>query len=361
MHSLTLPPPAPPVSIGHRYSSSMLLGQLADRHGRVARDLRVSLTDRCNLRCSYCMPAEGLAWLPTEATLTDDEVLRLLRVAVERFGVTCIRFTGGEPLLRRGLERIVAGASGLRGAHGRPELALTTNGLGLDRRIDGLRTAGLDRVNISLDSLDRARYARLSRRDRLDDVLAGIAATDRAGLRPLKINAVVMRDINEADIVPLARFSLERGYELRFIEQMPLGPAGEWHRDGLVSADEILAELGAAFTLTPAVEPRGAAPAALWHVAADATQPGGRVGVIASVTHPFCGACDRTRLTSDGQVRSCLFSRDETDLRGLLRSGGSDDDLARAWQDAQWGKPRAHGIDAPGFQQPERTMSAIGG
>ncbi len=339
----------------------MLLGQLADRHGRVARDLRVSLTDRCNLRCSYCMPAEGLTWLPTEETLTDAEVLRLLRVAVERCGVESIRFTGGEPLLRRGLEQIIAGAAALRGPTGRPELALTTNGLGLDHRITGLREAGLDRVNISLDSLDRERYARLSRRDRLDDVLAGIAATDRAGLRPVKINAVAMRDVNEADIVPLAQFCLSHGYELRFIEQMPLGPAGEWQRSRLVSADEILAMLGAAFTLTPASAARGAAPAALWEVAPDATQPGGTVGVIASVTRPFCGACNRTRLTADGQVRSCLFSQKETDLRALLRGGGSDEALAEAWRTAQWGKPRAHGIDDEGFQPPERTMSAIGG
>ena len=211
----------------------MLLGQLADRYGRVARDLRVSLTDRCNLRCSYCMPAEGLPWLPTEETLTDDEVVRLIRVAVEHSGITRVRFTGGEPLLRRGLEHIVAGAASLVGSAGRPELALTTNGLGLDRRIDGLVRAGLDRVNVSLDSLDRARYAQLARRDRLDDVLAGILAADQAGLRPVKINSVVLRGTNEQDAVPLARFCLERGYELRFIEQMPLGPAGEWRRDDM--------------------------------------------------------------------------------------------------------------------------------
>ncbi|MBK7822739.1 MAG: GTP 3',8-cyclase MoaA [Tessaracoccus sp.] len=339
----------------------MFLGELADRHGRVARDLRVSLTDRCNLRCSYCMPAEGLDWLPTEQTLTDDEVLRLLGVAVERLGVARIRFTGGEPLLRRGLERIVAGAAALRGERGRPELALTTNGLGLDRRALGLKAAGLNRVNISLDSLDRRRYAELARRDRLDDVLAGIAAADAAGLRPVKINAVVMRGVNETDVVPLARFCLSRGYQLRFIEQMPLGPSGEWSRDGMVTAEEILGALGEAFALSAAVKPRGAAPAELWRVAPGDDHPGGELGVIASVTHPFCGACDRTRLTSDGQIRSCLFSQEESDLRAILRGGGSDDDLAAAWAAAQWGKPRAHGIDDAGFVQPARTMSAIGG
>lgn len=343
------------------YGRVVVPGELVDRHGRVARDLRVSLTDRCNLRCTYCMPAEGLPWLPAEETLTDDEVLRLLDVAVTRLGVTRIRFTGGEPLLRRGLERIVAGAAALRGAAGRPELALTTNGLGLDRRAEGLRRAGLDRVNVSLDSLDPARYARLARRDRLPDVLRGIAAADRTGLGPVKINSVIMRDVNEVDIVPLAQYCLHRGYQLRFIEQMPLGPAGEWRRDDMVTAPEILAVLGAAFELEPAVEPRGAAPAQLWRVAADGDRPGGTVGVIASVTRPFCGACDRTRLTSDGQVRSCLFSREESDLRAILRGGGSDDDLAAAWAVAQWGKPRAHGIDDAGFVQPARTMSAIGG
>lgn len=340
---------------------SVFLGQLGDRFGRVGRDLRVSLTDRCNLRCSYCMPAEGLPWLPTEETLTDSEILRLLGVAVEQLGVTRIRFTGGEPLLRRGLESIIAGAAALRGSQGRPELALTTNGIGLDRRAASLKRAGVNRVNISLDTLDRQRYATLARRDRLPDVLAGIAAADRAGLGLVKINAVVMRGVNEIDIVPLAQFCLSNGYQLRFIEQMPLGPAGHWQRDGLFTADEILATLRTTFDLTPATEPRGTAPAQLWHVAGDSVLPAGDIGVIASVTHPFCDACDRTRLTSDGQIRSCLFSREETDLRAIVRSGGSDDDIAEAWISAQWGKSRAHGIDSPGFVPPIRTMSAIGG
>ncbi|QXT62296.1 GTP 3',8-cyclase MoaA [Tessaracoccus palaemonis] len=339
----------------------MFLGLLGDRFGRTARDLRVSLTDRCNLRCSYCMPAEGLAWLPTEATLTDAEVIRLLGVAVERLGITRVRFTGGEPLLRRGLEEIVAAAAALRGPDGRPELALTTNGLGLDRRAAALRAAGLDRVNVSLDSLDPERYAALARRDRLPDVLAGIEAAAAAGLSPVKINAVVMRGANEADVVPLAHFCLDRGYQLRFIEQMPLGPQGEWDRENLVTADEVLGLLRDAFDLSPAVEPRGAAPAELWDATGRDGAPAGRIGVIASVTHPFCGACDRTRLTADGQLRSCLFSRREGDLRSLLRSGASDDELAEAWCAAQWAKPAAHGIDTAGFVPPTRTMSAIGG
>ncbi|MDO5092195.1 MAG: GTP 3',8-cyclase MoaA [Propionibacteriaceae bacterium] len=335
--------------------------KLADAYGRVASDLRVSLTDRCNLRCSYCMPAEGLRWLPTDKTLTDDEVIRLIRVAVKRLGVQRIRFTGGEPLLRRGLERIVAAASCLAGPAGRPELSLTTNGLGLDKRIDGLARAGLDRVNISVDSLDPVRYAQLTRRDRLPDLLRGIAAADRTGLRPLKLNSVIMRGSNEADIVPLALFSLQRGYELRFIEQMPIGPQHGWRRDQMVTAEEILRALRHRFVLEPAEEPRGAAPAQLWQVAPDEDQPGGRVGVIASVTSPFCAACDRTRLTSDGQIRACLFAHTETDLRGILRRGGSDDDLVAAWAGAHATKPRAHGINETGFVPPNRMMSAIGG
>ncbi|MDF1487593.1 GTP 3',8-cyclase MoaA [Tessaracoccus caeni] len=335
---------------------------LIDGYGRVARDLRVSLTDRCNLRCTYCMPAEGLAWLPTEQTLTDDEVVRLLRVAVERLGVTKLRFTGGEPLLRPGLEGILAAAARLRTVDGGvPELALTTNGLGLDKRIGRLKAAGLQRVNISIDSLDPVVYARLTRRNRLHDVLSSVRAVDEAGLRPLKVNAVVMRGENEADVVRLADFCLRGGYELRFIEQMPLGPQHTWERSGMVTAHEILDLLTARYTLTPVDEPRGAAPAALWRVAPDDTQPGGTVGVIASVSAPFCGDCDRTRLTSDGQVRSCLFSRREADLRAILRGGGSDDDLVAAWKGEHLIKPRSHGIDDVGFEQPSRTMSAIGG
>lgn len=307
------------------------------------------------------MPPEGLQWLPTEETLTDEEVIRVIRVAVTRLGVQRIRFTGGEPLLRGGLERIIAAAAGLVGPDGRPELSLTTNGLGLDKRIDRLARAGLDRVNISVDSLDPVRYAQLTRRDRLPDLLRSIQAVEQVGLRPLKLNSVIMRGVNEDDILPLAGFALTRGHQLRFIEQMPLGPRHGWDRSRMVTAPEILEVLGRRFQLTPAQEARGAAPAELWRVAPDDEQPGGCIGVIASVTDPFCGACDRTRITSDGQVRSCLFSRRETDLRGILRGEGSDDDLVAAWAVAHAAKPRAHGIDEIGFTPPERTMSAIGG
>ena len=335
---------------------------LVDAFGRTARDLRVSLTDRCNLRCTYCMPAEGLPWLPGEEVLTDAEVNRLIRVAVELLGVTKVRFTGGEPLLRKGLEGIVEAASRLVTADGgRPELMLTTNGLGLDHRAAALRAAGLDRVNISLDSLDRERYARLARRDRLPDVLAAIDASEAAGLTPVKVNSVIMRGMNEDDVVPLAEYCLARGHQLRFIEQMPLGPHDEWDRTQMVTQAEILASLASRFRIEQAEEPRGAAPAALWRVAPDAQQPGGLIGVIASVTNPFCAACDRTRLTADGQMRNCLFARTETDLRGPLRAGATDEEIADIWSGGQYAKKAGHGIGEPGFRQPERTMSAIGG
>ncbi len=334
---------------------------LRDGFGRTARDLRISLTDRCNLRCNYCMPAEGLTWLPTPSVLTDDEVIRLITVAVERLGVRELRFTGGEPLLRGGLAGILAAAAALRtDANVAPELSLTTNGLGLDKRIDELAAAGLQRVNISLDSLDRERYATLARRDRLDDVLRSLAAVDAAGLRPIKVNTVVMRGVNEVDVVSLAEFCLQRGYRLRFIEQMPLGPRHGWDVRQLVSGSEILARLRGHFDLAVAGQ-RGAAPAEDWLVAAADCHPAGRIGVIASVTAPFCGACDRTRLTADGQVRNCLFSRTETDLRTELRAGASDEELAVLWRGAHLDKAAGHGIGTAGFEQPARTMSAIGG
>ena len=337
------------------------LGTLTDAFGRVARDLRISLTDRCNLRCSYCMPAEGLDWLPGDDVLTDSEVTRLIRVAVTLLGVRKLRFTGGEPLLRRGLAGIIAAAAEFRTDQGGPpEISLTTNGVGLDKRIDELAAAGLQRVNISLDSLDRQRYAALARRDRLDDVLRGLTAVAVAGLHPIKVNTVVMRDVNEADVVPLAEFCLNQGYRLRFIEQMPLGPKQGWDRRQMVPATEILASLAEHFDLSPA-EQRGSAPAEEWLVAAADCHPSGRVGVIASVTSPFCGACDRTRLTADGQLRTCLFSHTETDLRAPLRQGATDVELAELWRGAHREKSAGHGIGMAGFQQPARNMSSIGG
>jgi len=328
---------------------------LVDSFGRIATDLRVSLTDRCNLRCTYCMPAEGLDWLPSPTLLTDDEIVRLVRIAVERLGVTEVRFTGGEPLIRRGLVGIVERAAALSP---RPRLSVTTNALGLARLAAPLQAAGLDRVNVSLDTLQADRFAALARRDRLMDVIEGLAAAEAAGLRPVKVNAVLMRGINDDEAPQLLRWCLDRGYELRFIEQMPLDAQHGWRRDTMVTAAEILQELQEHFDLEPEDgDVRGSAPAETWLV------NGGpeRVGVIASVTRPFCGACDRVRLTADGQVRTCLFAREESDLRSPLRAGASDAEIAQRWEIAMWGKKPGHGIDDPGFLQPARPMSAIGG
>jgi len=328
---------------------------LAESYGRVATDLRVSLTDRCNLRCSYCMPPEGLEWLPSLEQLTDDELVRLLGIAVERLGITEIRFTGGEPILRRGLVGVVARTAALRP---RPEISMTTNGIGLARLAGPLHEAGLDRINVSLDTLDADNFVKLARRDRLADVLAGLAAAARTGLAPVKVNAVLMRDINDHEAADLLQFCLDRGYQMRFIEQMPLDAQHGWRRENMVTADEIMQALSVKFTLTPD-DPgtRGSAPAETFLV------DGGpaRVGVIGSVTRPFCGSCDRVRLTADGQVRNCLFAKDEGDLRTPLRAGAGDEELAALWRLAVATKLPGHGINDPGFLQPARPMSAIGG
>jgi GTP 3',8-cyclase len=329
---------------------------LIDQHGRVATDLRVSLTDRCNLRCTYCMPAEGLAWLPGPGLLTDDEIVRLIGVAATRLGVTEVRFTGGEPLLRPGLVGIVERAAALRP---RPSLSLTTNGIGLAGKAAALRAAGLDRVNVSLDTLSAERFVALTRRDRHAEVLAGLAAAVEAGLGPVKTNSVLVRGVNEDEAPALLRYALDHGYQQRFIEQMPLDAGHTWSRDRMVTAAEILAALSAEFTLLPDPAERGGAPAETWLV--EGYPDGAKVGVIASVTRPFCGDCDRTRLTADGQIRNCLFSQEETDLRALLRGGGSDEEIAARWQAATWPKLPGHGIDDPKFLQPSRPMSAIGG
>ncbi|WP_031070459.1 GTP 3',8-cyclase MoaA [Streptomyces sp. NRRL WC-3742] len=328
---------------------------LLDSFGRQAVDLRVSLTDRCNLRCTYCMPEEGLSWLAKPELLTDEEIVRLVGIAVRDLGVREVRFTGGEPMLRPGLVGIVAACAGLEP---RPELSLTTNGIGLGRTAAALREAGLNRVNVSLDTLDPEVFHTLTRRRRLQDVLDGLAAAEEAGLTPVKLNAVLMRGVNDHEAPDLLAWCLERGYELRFIEQMPLDAQHGWDRSAMITAEEILDRLGARFSLTP--EPsarRGAAPAERWIVDGGA----GRVGVIASVTRPFCRACDRTRLTADGQVRNCLFATEESDLRAALRSGADDAELAALWRAAMWGKKAGAGIDNPEFHQPERPMSAIGG
>ena len=344
--------------------------RLTDRYGRTVRDLRLSITDRCNLRCTYCMPAQGLEWLPTPDLLTTAELTRLGRLAVERLGVERIRLTGGEPLLRRDLEEVIASLATLRTTSGgKPDIALTTNGLGLEKRAVALRKAGLARVNVSIDSLDPQDYAAITRRDRLTDVLAGIAGAQEAGLDPIKVNAVVMPATVEERAPRLLAECLRRGWQLRFIEHMPLGPRETWRSQDVVGAQQVLATLRrAGFTLTKAGRP-DRRPAALWRVAAGThggqEHPAGSVGIIASVTAPFCSDCDRTRITADGRLMTCLFSSTETDLRGPMRAGADDDELIRIWAGATWLKPRAHGSDEPPgsehFARPQRTMSAIGG
>ncbi len=340
-------------------SAGPALLPLADGYGRVATDLRVSLTDRCNLRCSYCMPAEGLDWLPHDDVLTDDEVVRLIRIGVERLGIQEVRFTGGEPLVRRGLVDIVRRT---REAGPELEISLTTNALGLARNAGALAQAGLDRINASLDTVRADTFATITRRDRLDDVLAGLSAAKEAGLGPVKINAVLLRGHNEDQAAELLRWSIGHGYHLRFIEQMPLDAQHDWSRAQMITAAEILERLSAEFALRPASEPRGSAPAELFEVEGHEVE--GRpatVGVIASVTRPFCGDCNRVRLTADGQVRNCLFAREESDLRTALRDGAGDAELADRWVVAMRGKRPGHGIDDESFLQPDRPMSAIGG
>ncbi|WP_371773975.1 GTP 3',8-cyclase MoaA [Streptomyces sp. NBC_01438] len=328
---------------------------LIDTYDRVATDLRVSLTDRCNLRCTYCMPEEGLQWLAKPDLLSDDEIVRLVRIAVTQLGITEVRFTGGEPLLRPGLVSIVEQCAALEP---RPKMSITTNGIGLKRTAAALKAAGLDRVNVSLDTLRPDVFKTLTRRDRHHDVLAGLEAAREAGLTPVKVNTVLMPGLNDDEAPELLAWAVDNAYQLRFIEQMPLDAQHGWKRDGMITAGDILQSLRTRFELTPeGRDERGSAPAERWLV------DGGphRVGVIASVTRPFCRACDRTRLTADGQVRTCLFAREETDLRGALRSDAPDEEIARIWKLAMWGKKAGSGLDDPSFLQPDRPMSAIGG
>ncbi len=338
------------------------VGVLRDRFGRVATDLRISLTDLCSLRCTYCMPAEGLPWLSKRERLDDDEFVRLADLFV-RLGVTSIRLTGGEPLVHPTLPDVVARLAALTP---RPELSLTTNGVTLDRSARKLADAGLDRINVSVDTLDAARFTELTRRDRLPSVLAGVAAAAAAGLTPVKINSVLVRDSNLHEAPQLLGWALREGYRLRFIEHMPLDADHTWSRDDMVTADEILALLeGAGYQLRPHGA-RTHAPAEEFDVLdgpeRDAwAEPTGRLGIIASVTRPFCRECDRLRLTADGQLRTCLFAQSETDLRAPLRAGASDTELTELIVAAVAQKQSGHGIGSAAFVQPDRSMSAIGG
>jgi cyclic pyranopterin phosphate synthase len=337
-------------------------GVLRDRFGRVATDLRISLTDLCSLRCTYCMPAEGLPWLAKSQRLADDEFLRLAELFI-RLGVRSIRLTGGEPLVHPTLPDVVAGLAAL---DPRPEISLTTNGVTLEKSARKLADAGLDRINISVDTLDRDRFVELTRRDRLADVLAGVAAASEVGLAPVKINSVLVRESNLHEGPQLLDWALRHGYVLRFIEHMPLDADHQWSRNGMVTADEILELIADAGYVIVPHETRSHAPAEEFDVVdgpgrADWAAATGRVGVIASVTRPFCRECDRLRLTADGQLRTCLFARTETDLRGPLRSGATDEELAAIIVAAVAEKQAGHGIGTAAFVQPDRTMSAIGG
>jgi cyclic pyranopterin phosphate synthase len=326
---------------------------LVDTQGREVRDLRISVTDRCNLRCVYCMPAEGMPWLPKGDLLTYEEITRFSAVCLD-LGVRGIRLTGGEPTVRADLPVLVRMLSGLR-----PDLdlSMTTNGLKLVAMAEQLRQAGLRRVNVSLDTLDRRRFHQIARRDRFDEVIAGLEAARRVGFHPIKVNVVLMRGFNEDEAVPLARWGREQGYEVRFIEWMPLDFGHSWSREKLVPAAEILRQIDAQFPVEPARQADPSAPATLYRY----RDGQGSVGVIASVTRPFCGHCDRIRLTADGQIRTCLFALKEYDFRAALRNGASDPEIAELLKAAVWRKEPGHLINSPYFKQPERGMSAIGG
>jgi GTP 3',8-cyclase len=337
---------------------------LVDPFGRTVRDLRISVTDRCNFRCTYCMPAEGLEWLPREDILTFEEIERIARICVERFGVDGLRLTGGEPTVRAHLPVLVEKLAGLRVAADaassyagrKPDLSITTNGATFRLLAHELRAAGLDRVNISLDTLQRDRFVDMTRRDEMHRVLDGIAAAQEAGFAPVKVNTVVQRGVNDDEIVDLATFGREHDVEVRFIEFMPLDASGDWRSSAVVSQDEIVDAIAAVYPLEP-MPNRGAAPADRWRY----VDGRGAVGVVPTVTRPFCGDCDRVRITAEGQFRTCLFATEEFDLRTLLREGASDGDVAAAIIHAVGTKWAGHAIGQVSFIRPTRSMSQIGG
>ena len=327
------------------------MGQpLVDSFGRVHRDLRISVTDRCNFRCVYCMPEEGMDWTPRDELLTFEEIERIARVLVDRFSFDSIRLTGGEPTVRARLPVLVQKLSALG-----VDLAMTTNGATLGLLADDLIAAGLNRINISLDSLRADRFLQLTRRDALDQVLDGIDAAVAAGFTPVKVNVVLMRGINDDEIVDFATFGRERGVQVRFIEFMPLDADGAWRAEQVVSRDEIVAAIGAMYPLEAIT--RDHHPAELYRYSDGA----GEIGIIPTVTAAFCGSCDRVRLTAEGGLRNCLFALEEEDLRGLLRGGGTDDDLAAAVVANIGAKWAGHQINQVHFIRPARSMSQIGG
>ena len=327
--------------------------QLVDGYGRVHRDLRISVTDRCNFRCTYCMPAEGMPWLPREDLLTYEELARAARVCVERFGFDGIRLTGGEPTVRAHLPVLVEKLAALG-----VDLALTTNGATLRLVAHDLAAAGLRRINVSLDSLRADRFAEITKRDELERVLDGIEAAKEAGLDPVKLNVVVMRGVNDDEIVDFAAYGRDHGVQVRFIEFMPLDAQQAWTNDQVVTQDEIVARVAEVFPLEEVPgSVRGSAPAARWRHLDGA----GEIGVIPSVTHAFCDSCDRVRLTAEGSLRHCLFATRELDLRALLRDGASDEELAEAIRGEVGAKWAGHQINQVHFIRPSKSMSQIGG
>jgi cyclic pyranopterin phosphate synthase len=326
---------------------------LVDGHGRPIGDVRVSVTDRCNFRCQYCMPAEGLPWLNRDALLTYEEIERLVRL-LSAMGVHDVRLTGGEPLVRRELWRLVEKLSALEDVH---DLSLTTNGYLLERQVADLVRAGLKRINVSLDALAPDRFFQLTRRDSLQQVLDGLAAAQRhPELRPIKVNVVALRDFTEDEVVRFAEFARTEPYVVRFIEFMPLDADRTWSRDRVLPNEEVRRRIDAVYPLEPVGRERHGT-SRRWRFA----DGQGEIGFISPVTEPFCGDCNRIRLTAEGELRTCLFSMTETDLRGPLRSGASDADLETIIRDAVWRKELKHHVNDPGFVQPERTMSRIGG
>jgi cyclic pyranopterin phosphate synthase len=326
---------------------------LVDGHGRRIGDVRISVTDRCNFRCQYCMPAEGLAWLERDAVLTFEELQRLVALLAS-MGVTDVRLTGGEPLVRRELPRLAAMVSAVPGVH---DLSLTTNGFLLDRQAEALVRAGIRRFNVSIDSLQRDRFFAMTRRDALPRVLDGLHALAALDAPiTIKVNAVAMRGFTEAEVIPFARFAREHPFEVRFIEFMPLDADHAWSPDDVLTGEEIRAAIHAVHPLEP--EPREPSATARTYRFADGR---GRIGFINPVSEPFCGDCNRIRVTAEGRLRTCLFSLHETDLRGPLRDGATDDELEALIRGAVWRKELKHHVGDPGFVQPERTMSAIGG
>ncbi|WP_309131789.1 GTP 3',8-cyclase MoaA [Brevibacterium sp.] len=362
MGRISLPTPmprTPTVDPGDAFTAHQE-DSLLDTFGRRARDLRVSLTDFCNLRCSYCMPEEGVEFMSRDSAMTAEEIIRFVRIGVEKFGVDQVRFTGGEPLTRKDITDIIAGVAALTP---RPNIALTTNAIGLDNRAAKLKAAGLDRINVSLDTVDADTFTQITRRPFLDRVLAGIRGAQDAGLDPVKINAVLLPGVNDHQAPDLLQWCLERDLRLRFIEQMPLDAGHSWQRTSMITAADIFALLEPRFVLTPDSAPRGGAPAEKFLVARREEPETilGDVGIIASVTRPFCADCTRTRLTAEGRVRTCLFSRTEVDLLSAMRAGADDEAIANLWKGAHWAKLAGHGMDSDDFEQPQRPMSAIGG